>query len=75
VNHRRRPTNAEKTLAARLFAALPPDSRPAIAEAIRDAERCPAYDADGEQCEGLDGCDECLEQAAQAVCDALEGRS
>jgi hypothetical protein len=47
--------------------------RQAIAEAIREAERCPAYDVDGEQCDGIDECDACLELAAQAVLDALEG--
>ena len=38
-----------------------------LAEAIRDAERCPLF-AEGEieSCEGLEGCEDCLELAAKA---------
>jgi hypothetical protein len=40
----------------------------AVAQAIRDARRCPDYDAAGRnQCEGLDGCEWCLERAAKAA--------
>ena len=38
-----------------------------VLEAIRDVERCPLY-AEGEieSCEGLEGCEDCLELAAKA---------
>ena len=53
----------------------PRDQLQVIAEAIRNAERCPEYDADGEQCEGLDGCAVCLQLAAEAVLIDLEEAS
>ena len=75
--HRRRPTQAEKASALALFRPIAPAPHPrprgAIAEAIRDAERCPSYYDNRGRCDGLNGCDECLELAAQAVLDALEG--
>lgn len=46
----------------------------AVSEAIRDAERCPDYWAEVGACEGLDGCEECLETVAKAVLQAIETR-
>jgi hypothetical protein len=43
-----------------------------IAEAILHADHCPSYLlADPVQCDGLDGCDECLRLAARAVLEEL----
>ena len=43
-----------------------------VAEALRSAERCTDYWAEVGQCEGLDGCPECLELVARDVLKAVE---
>jgi hypothetical protein len=44
----------------------------AVASAIRNAERCPDYYAQVGQCDGLDGCETCLELASKAALRAVE---
>lgn len=44
------------------------DEMDAIMTAIRDAERCDGYTPEcGDPCDGLDGCLDCLEQAAREI--------
>ena len=44
----------------------------AVVAAIRDVERCADYYAEVRACDGLDGCDECLELVAQNALKAAE---
>jgi hypothetical protein len=43
-----------------------------IAEAIRSAQRCEAYTEALVPCDGLDGCEDCLQSAADAVLDLFK---
>lgn len=44
-----------------------------VADAIRDAQKCDDYQPeDGEPCDGLMGCEDCLWYAAEAAIEACE---
>lgn len=68
------------SLAERLRAALragePREpSGEAIEAVLRDCEHCPLFYADGgEACDGMEGCNECLRLAAEAVARARPGK-
>ena len=49
-----------------------PERLGVVIATIRDTERCPNYFDEVDQCDGLDGCEACLELVAQAVLEALE---
>jgi hypothetical protein len=44
----------------------------AVTDALRNAERYPDYWAEVGQCDGLDGCQDCLELVARDVLRAVE---